>query len=95
MSKALKIGLVVLVIIVILVISFAISYVRFERRVADEVRELFKEAEETGPEVISEADLEGLPEPVQKYLRYAQIVGKKRMEQATKKKETKGVKFDW
>jgi len=79
MSKAAKIGLVVLVIIVVLVISFAISYVRFERRVADEVRELFKEAEETGREVISEADLEGLPEPVQKYLRYAQIVGKKRI----------------
>jgi len=79
MSKAAKIGLVVLVIIVILVIFFAISYVRFERRVADEVRELFKEVEETGPEVISEADLEGLPEPVQKYLRYAQIVGKKRI----------------
>jgi len=79
MSKVAKIGLVVLVIIVVLVISFATSYVRFERRVADEVRELFKEVEETGPEVISEADLEGLPEPVQKYLRYAQIVGKKRI----------------
>jgi len=79
MSKVAKIGLVVLVVIVVLVISFAISYVTFGRRVAGEVKELFKEVEETGREVISEADLEGLPEPVQKYLRYAQIVGKKRI----------------
>jgi len=79
MSKGAKIGLVVLVVIIVLVIWVAISYFRFERRIADEVGELFQEVEETGREVISEADLKGLPEPVQKYLRYTQIIGKKRI----------------
>ena len=79
MSKAIKIALVVLAIIIFLVVSFAISYVTFGRRVTGEVRELFEEAKETGPEVVSEKDLEGLPEPVQKYLRYTQIIGKERI----------------
>ena len=79
MSKAIKIGLVVLVIIIFLVVSFAISYVTFGRRVIGEVKELFQEAKEADPEVVSEKDLEGLPEPVQKYLRYTQIIGKERI----------------
>ena len=50
MSKAIKIALVVLAIIIFLVVSFAISYVTFGRKVTGEVKELFEEAKETSQE---------------------------------------------
>lgn len=79
MSITAKVGLVVLVIIIVLAVSFTISYIAFERKVDNEVEKLFKKSKETGPEVISEADIEGLPEPVQRYLRYAQVIGKEKI----------------
>ena len=79
MSITAKVGLVVLVIIIVLAVSFTISYIVFERKVDNEVEKLFKKSKETGPEVISEADIEGLPEPVQRYLRYAQVIGKEKI----------------
>ncbi len=79
MSIPAKIGLVILVIIVILLVSFAISYITFGRKVAGEVEELFKKMKETKPEVVAERDLEGLPQPVQRYLRYTQIIGKEKV----------------
>ena len=71
-----KVGLVILVVIIVLVVSFAINSVTFGRKVANEVKELFGKMKEIRPEVVAEEDLEGLPEPVQRYLRYAQIIGK-------------------
>jgi len=47
-----------------LLVSFAISHITFGRKVAGEVEELFKKMKETKPEVVTERDLEGLPEPV-------------------------------
>jgi hypothetical protein len=75
MSITTKIGSVVLVIIIVLAVSFTISYIAFDRKVADEVEKLFKKSKEISPEVVSLADIEGLPQPVQRYLRYAQIIG--------------------
>jgi len=74
-----KVGLVILVIIIVLVVSFAISSVTFGRKIADEVKEFFSKMKEIRPEVVTEEDLEGLPEPVQRYLRYAQIIGKEKV----------------
>ena len=74
-----KVGLVILVIIIVLLVSFAISYITFGRKVAGEVKELFGKMKEIRPEVVTERDLEGLPEPVQRYLRYTQIIGKERI----------------
>ncbi|UCH09319.1 MAG: hypothetical protein JSU61_08750, partial [Fidelibacterota bacterium] len=44
-----------------------------------EVREMFTETEADKPELVTEADLDGLPEPVQRYLRYTGVVGKERI----------------
>jgi len=74
-----KVGLVILVIIIVLALSFAISYITFGRKVAGEVKELFGKTKEIRSEVVTERDLEGLPEPVQRYLRYTQIIGKERI----------------
>ena len=74
-----KVGLVILVIIIVLALSFAISYITFGRKVKSEVEELFRKSKEIGPEVVTEADLEGLPEPVQRYLRYTQVIGKEKI----------------
>ena len=74
-----KAGLVISVIIIVLLVSFAISYIAFQRKVAEEVEELFGKMEEIRPEVVTERDLEGLPDPVQRYLRYAQIIGKEKV----------------
>lgn len=79
MSIPVKAGLVVLVIIIVLAVSFAISYVAFERKVAGEVEKLFEKSKGISPEVISEKEIQGLPEPVQRYLRYAQVIGKERI----------------
>jgi hypothetical protein len=47
-----------------------------KKRVQREVNELFeKEKDEIIPRKITEKDLDGLPEPVQRYLRYTQIIG--------------------
>ena len=63
MSIPAKIGLVILVIIIILLVSFAINYITFGSKVAGEVEELFKKMKETKPKVVTERDLEGLPQP--------------------------------
>jgi hypothetical protein len=51
------------------------------KRVRHEVAELFeKEKKEPHiPRKVTEKDLEGLPEPVQRYLRYTQIIGKEKV----------------
>jgi hypothetical protein len=41
-----------------------------------EAFELLQQSEQVRPLLITEAHLLGLPEPVQRYLRYAQVIGK-------------------
>jgi|Deesub1362B_J571_1020462.scaffolds.fasta_scaffold00052_13 hypothetical protein len=83
-----KIVLIILGVVVILAaLSITIGNITFNREVKNEVEELFKkskkieESGETGaaPEVITEADIGGLPEPVQRYLKYTQIIGKEKI----------------
>ena len=51
-----------------------------KKRVKREVDELFKkEKEEVITRKITEEDLDGLPEPIKRYLRYTQIIGKERI----------------
>jgi hypothetical protein len=50
----------------------------FDRQVSREVVALFAASSGAEPAVLGEADLAGLPEPVQRWLRYAQVVGKER-----------------
>jgi len=44
--------------------------------IRSEVLDLMKKGESAAPTVITEASLTGLPEPVQRYLRYTQVIGK-------------------
>ena len=53
----------------------AMARIAFEQRVAGEVSSLLAASAARDPAVISEADLAGLPEPVQRWLRWAQVVG--------------------
>lgn len=48
----------------------------FDRQIQAETEALLDEAQATSDDVITEADLAGLPQPVQRYLRYSGVVGK-------------------
>ncbi|MGA2504611.1 MAG: DUF6544 family protein [Anaerolineales bacterium] len=48
-------------------------------RVDEKTRESVRQARQTSGEVITEADLVPLPEPVQRYLQFAQVIGKPRV----------------
>jgi hypothetical protein len=48
-------------------------------KVDAQVREYVHQAQQTKSEIITAADLAPLPEPVQRYLRFAQVVGKPRV----------------
>jgi mRNA-degrading endonuclease RelE of RelBE toxin-antitoxin system len=75
-----KIVIIFLGIIAILIVLCAIiGDITFSKRVENEVKELFKENRETKPEIITEEEIEGLPEPVQRYLKYTQIIGKEKI----------------
>ncbi|MEE9435557.1 MAG: DUF6544 family protein, partial [Candidatus Adiutricales bacterium] len=76
----LKVFLIVLVIIILVAAgSIATGKILFERKINREVTDLFKNTKQVKAAIITEEDLQGLPEPVQKYLRYAQIIGKERI----------------
>ena len=64
------------VIIVLIAVSITIGNITFNKKVKNEVEELFSQSKETKPEVVTETDLEELPEPVQKWLKNSQVVGK-------------------
>ena len=55
-------------IIVMAVSSVTIGNIIFKRKVNSEVAELLTKVRETKSNIITEEGLEGLPEPVQKYL---------------------------
>ncbi|MBW2090950.1 MAG: hypothetical protein JRI34_02350 [Deltaproteobacteria bacterium] len=75
-----KIALIILAIIIIITtLSVILGSMIFNRRVKNEVAELFQAVRGKKPEVVTEEDLKGLPEPVQRYLKYAQIVGKEKV----------------
>ncbi|MCL5056654.1 MAG: hypothetical protein M1130_01385 [Actinobacteria bacterium] len=65
------------IIILVITVSSIANY-RFNRNVKIEVRELFNNNPEK-KEIIREADLEGLPPIVKKWLEQSQVVGKERI----------------
>ena len=67
-------------IIVMAVSSVTIGNIIFKRKVNSEVAELLTKVRETKSNIITEEGLEGLPEPVQKYLRYTGAIGKEKTE---------------
>jgi hypothetical protein len=63
-------------IILLAVAAVAIGRALFERRIDEEVVALLAASGASEPEVVTEDDLRALPEPVQRWLGWAQIVGK-------------------
>ena len=75
-----KILLIVLGSIIILIIcSVTIGNIVFKKKVNNEVTELFSRIRDQKSEVVTEEDIRGLPEPVQRYLRYTGIIGKEKI----------------
>jgi hypothetical protein len=77
LTKTLKVvGSLVALLLLLTALSVAVGYWRFNRKVAREIDALFA-AQPPAPEIlITEAMLTGLPAPMQRYLRYSEIVGK-------------------
>jgi hypothetical protein len=89
MAEFALIALGILVIVIIVIASaIAIGSITFRGRVKRETAEMFERIKETRPEVITQADVEGLPEPVQRWLRYSGVIGKERV--ATVRLKQKG-----
>ncbi|MBW2106931.1 MAG: hypothetical protein JRI26_13165 [Deltaproteobacteria bacterium] len=75
-----KIVLIVFIIIILLIaITVVIGGMTFARSVKPEVIELFQGHQDIKPELVTKEDLTGLPGPVQRYLKYAQIVGQEKV----------------
>jgi len=65
---------------VILVGIVLISSFLFKQKVKTEAAQLFAQHRTVNSNIITEEDLKKLPEPVQRYLKYSQVVGKKRLQ---------------
>ncbi len=50
----------------------------FKRKVKNEAKELLNKSKKITPEILTEEDIKGLPEPVQRYLKYTQSIGKEK-----------------
>ena len=75
-----KIVLTILGVIVALTASVCvIGNIAFTKKAKEEGKGLFRDGEEITPEIVTDEDMEGLPEPVQRYLRYTQIIGKEKI----------------
>ena len=59
-------------------VGAALRTTAFRQQVSREVAALFQQSEGVTPTVLTEADLTGLPEPVQRWLRSSGVVGKAR-----------------
>jgi hypothetical protein len=71
-----KRGRVAIALLTVLVAAAVVGRVTFERRISREIEEFLRASAEGAPAVVTAADLTGLPEPVQRWLRWAQVVGR-------------------
>jgi hypothetical protein len=74
-----KILIAIIMLIILVAVAALIGKYSFDRMVSKEVMELFKNAGKEKPERITEADINRLPEPVQRYMRYTKAVGKEKI----------------
>lgn len=68
-----------LVVLLIMLVPFAywfLAYRKFDALIQSDINRLFSEMVKGKQTIVTEARLEGLPEPVKRYLRYTGIVGK-------------------
>lgn len=79
-----------LVLSFLIVLGITLVYVDrrlFDRKIADEVQKLYEGAQAEDSEIITEKDLEGLPEPVRRHLSYAGVVGREKTKTVRLKQE--------
>ena len=75
-----KVVLIVFVVIIVLIVSSVIvGSITFNKKIKNEVEQIFRESKETKKELVMEEKIERLPEPVQRYLKYTLIIGKERI----------------
>jgi len=58
--------------------SIAIATFAFRRQISQEITDLLAAAQGVQPTVLTEADIADLPDPVQRWLRQAQVIGRER-----------------
>jgi hypothetical protein len=79
MRKAVRVTIGAIAILVVAAVSAVlIGRYTFNRSVDREVTELFERSVSAEPSILTEADIAHLPEPVQRWLRYSNVVGKER-----------------
>ncbi|OAA22101.1 DUF6544 family protein [Kosmotoga sp. DU53] len=80
MGKVVLVILSILATIILLIITVIfIANLLFNQKVAREVKELFADNSEDSDGIIQKSDLEKLPIPVQKWLKYSQVVEKEKI----------------
>jgi len=78
-KKVAIIGLIIVVTLAIVVVFSAFARVQFTRETQEKVEDLFALNMGSSPYIIELKDLEGLPEPVQKWLEGAGVVGQEKI----------------
>lgn len=84
-------------VIILLVAIPALGARQFEHSFRRDVREGLQRTNELKEELLTEKDLEPLPEPVQRYLRFSEVVGKPKVKnmRAVFRGEMRGKEQDW
>ena len=79
----------ILLILILLLLSVSyIANILFNQKVEKEVKEFFaSNIKDNNKEIIQQSDLEGLPNPVQKWLKYSQVIGKERISSVRSKQK--------
>jgi hypothetical protein len=60
----------------LIIVAVGMGRIVFERRVDEEIGALLAASGVPAPRIVTDDDLAGLPDPVQRWLRWAQVVGK-------------------
>ncbi|MBU1099523.1 MAG: hypothetical protein KKA84_03885 [Bacteroidetes bacterium] len=91
-----KILFIILAAIVLLIVSLLIAQYfgnkSFTGKVNNEIKTVFDSVNLTNPEIVTEESIQHLPSPVQKYLKYAGVVGKERI-RCTRLKQRANIKM--
>jgi len=70
---------ILILLLVVLILIFLVSQfgnIAFQKKAEEKALRIISEKSEKNPEIISEDDLHNLPEPVARWMRFSQVVGK-------------------
>lgn len=80
-------GIFILVLIVLLIISVKIGEARFNNMVDGEIKEILNMSEIEDTVKVEEDDIRDMPEPVKRWLKYSEVIGKQRVKTVRLKQE--------